>query len=329
MKNIDFPKITACGECCVGCKKKEDGLCEGCIESDGHCKEWAQSKGCPIHKCAKQHKVQFCGLCSEFPCDWLVEKITWNPNVVEDLNNLAKKYKEQTGGLPMQPKIIKKDRLYITGFTGDGSQTLKVWTDFDTQYNKNPFPKADESGYEIRFWQNRKTGKEPAPDKSVHVGFLIEKALDSAEYTTIVLPAAEYAVFDVYVAKGYDSGNEEMEKWLDDNKFVYGLREFDGYEYILECYNEKFKGGDKPDSIVEIWLPLLRFCQSCYMPMIKPEDFCTDDYCRYCGDDFTGGLDLTKFVEQNIQFWRDGCKNDDEARVRIMEVFPNLKRWVK
>ena len=43
METIDFTKITACGECCVGCKKKEEGLCEGCIESDGRCKEWAES----------------------------------------------------------------------------------------------------------------------------------------------------------------------------------------------------------------------------------------------------------------------------------------------
>lgn len=33
--NIDFTVITACGECCVGCKKKENGMCKGCIESDG------------------------------------------------------------------------------------------------------------------------------------------------------------------------------------------------------------------------------------------------------------------------------------------------------
>lgn len=33
--NIDFTTITACGECCAGCKKKEDGICQGCIESDG------------------------------------------------------------------------------------------------------------------------------------------------------------------------------------------------------------------------------------------------------------------------------------------------------
>jgi len=156
----------------------------------------------------------------------------------------------------MQPKIIKMDKLYITGQTGDGSQTLNVCADFDTRFNANPFPKADESGYEIRFWRSRRTGKAPDPEKSVHVGFRTENAPDNADYSTVELPASEYAVFDVYVAKGYDSGNAEMEKWLAENAATYGLREFDGYEYVIECYNEKFKGGDKPDSIVEIWLPL-------------------------------------------------------------------------
>ena len=60
---MDFTKITACGECCVGCKKRDDGICQGCIESDGYCTEWEKSNGCPIHKCAKEHNVQFCGLC--------------------------------------------------------------------------------------------------------------------------------------------------------------------------------------------------------------------------------------------------------------------------
>ena len=95
MNSIDFTKTTACGECCVACKKKEEGLCEGCIESDGHCKEWAQSKGCPIHKCAKEHNVGFCGLCSDFPCEWLPQKVTWNPDIIEDLKKLVKLYRKQ------------------------------------------------------------------------------------------------------------------------------------------------------------------------------------------------------------------------------------------
>lgn len=93
--NIDFTTITACGECCVGCKKKEAGSCKGCIESDGQCEEWTQSGGCPIHKCASEHNVQFCGLCTDFPCQWLKEKIVWNPKAIEHLTQLAELYNKR------------------------------------------------------------------------------------------------------------------------------------------------------------------------------------------------------------------------------------------
>ena len=74
------------------------------------------------------------------------------------------------------------------------------------------------------------------------------------------------------------------------------------------------------------------------MPMTTPEKFGTEadgtpsaDYCCYCyaDGDFTTKQTLEEAVEGNIQFWRDGCKNDGEARARIMEVFPKLKRWAK
>jgi hypothetical protein len=92
MQIIDFSKITACGECCVGCVKKEQGICKGCIETDGNCKEWEDSEGCPIYKCARQHSVQFCGLCNEFPCEFLVKKVTWNHNIIEHLTELRNKF---------------------------------------------------------------------------------------------------------------------------------------------------------------------------------------------------------------------------------------------
>lgn len=238
----------------------------------------------------------------------------------------------------MQPKIIKKDKLIITGLTGNGINTCEVWNSFSNRYENNPYPKLDESSYEIRFGSSRRTGRKPDPEKSVHVGVLTEKAPENCDYVSIELPASEYAVFDVFVAKGYNSGNEAMEKWIADNAVIYGLREFDGYEYIVECYNEKFKDGDKPDSIVEIWIPLFRFCQSCYMPMTKPGEFGTEadgsqssDYCCHCyqNGDFTWKPSFEEFVEYNIGFWRDGRSSDEEARKKILGVFPKLKRWKK
>lgn len=94
-EHIDFATITACDECCAGCPKKEKRICTGCIESDGHCEEWAQSQGCPIYQCAREHNVLFCGLCEDFPCGFLVQKVTWRPNVVAELKELADLYYRQ------------------------------------------------------------------------------------------------------------------------------------------------------------------------------------------------------------------------------------------
>lgn len=94
MERIDFAAVTACGENCTGCAKRAQGICAGCIESDGHCEEWKESGVCPIHRCAREHGVQFCGLCGEFPCGWLVKKVVWRPNLVEEHVRLAQAYRQ-------------------------------------------------------------------------------------------------------------------------------------------------------------------------------------------------------------------------------------------
>jgi len=93
----DFSTITACGECCVGCRKKENGVCPGCIESDGYVPEWSQSGRCKIHACAREHGVQFCGLCGEFPCERLPQIVSWNERIVEHLSGLRDEYKTKNG----------------------------------------------------------------------------------------------------------------------------------------------------------------------------------------------------------------------------------------
>lgn len=95
MKKIDFSAVTACGECCTSCSKKLEGICKGCIEADGYVPEWAGSGRCKVHACAREHNVQFCGLCSEFPCEKLPSVIHWNPNIVNHLNALAEQYRGQ------------------------------------------------------------------------------------------------------------------------------------------------------------------------------------------------------------------------------------------
>ena len=91
---MDFSKITACGENCAGCPKKQDGRCPGCIEADGRVPEWAESGRCKVHACTREHGVQFCGLCPEYPCDHLAELVPWNPDIQEHMTALKNEYRK-------------------------------------------------------------------------------------------------------------------------------------------------------------------------------------------------------------------------------------------
>ena len=89
----NFSTITACGECCTECPKKTDGICPGCIETDGCVPEWAETGRCKVHACTRDHHVQFCGLCAGFPCDKLSSLISWNPDIVEQMTALKNEYR--------------------------------------------------------------------------------------------------------------------------------------------------------------------------------------------------------------------------------------------
>ncbi len=88
---MDFGCITPCGEDCRLCVHYKSGECKGCKATDGRCvKMW--ENGCYVYKCCAEHGVPFCGLCGEFPCEWLITKGSWNPNVVEHQKELAEQY---------------------------------------------------------------------------------------------------------------------------------------------------------------------------------------------------------------------------------------------
>ncbi len=91
----DFSRLTACGECCDGCAKKQAGNCPGCIEAKGRVPEWAQSGVCRVYACVKAHGVSFCGLCERFPCEELEQLIPWNPDIVRRLSKLRDEYRSR------------------------------------------------------------------------------------------------------------------------------------------------------------------------------------------------------------------------------------------
>ena len=83
-----------------------------------------------------------------------------------------------------------------------------------------------------------------------------------------------------------------------------------------------------------------KFCQSCAMPLQKPEDYGTEadgrpseDYCVYCykNGKFEGEGTMEEVIEICIPFCLEaGAYPDaDAARADMLAFFPTLKRWAK
>lgn len=166
-------------------------------------------------------------------------------SVEEIIGKFTRKLK---GGILVHPRIIKKEELLIAGITGDGSKTYEIWQKFMGLYKKVGVKnKLSGNGYEIRIYNDYEC--------RCHVGVCVSGSETDDAYTVMKLPASTYAVFEVYVARGYDSENDAIDEWLEANSKRYKQRTIDGAPYVVEYYDERFEG-DSENSIVEIWIPI-------------------------------------------------------------------------
>ena len=84
----------------------------------------------------------------------------------------------------------------------------------------------------------------------------------------------------------------------------------------------------------------VKFCQSCAMPMDKPElrgtnadGTASKDYCCYCYREgkFTADCTMEQMIEEcaGIMEREVPGMTADAARVQMQGIFPQLKRWKK
>jgi hypothetical protein len=80
------------------------------------------------------------------------------------------------------------------------------------------------------------------------------------------------------------------------------------------------------------------FCQSCSMPLTKPEDFGTDpagyrvnNYCHHCYADgaFTEpDVTLPQMIDRCVGIMgARGIMPESDARVLLTDVMPRMERW--
>jgi len=83
----------------------------------------------------------------------------------------------------------------------------------------------------------------------------------------------------------------------------------------------------------------VKFCQSCAMPMGDEDELYgtngdgtrNEDYCKYCYQDgaFTADISMEQMIEVCVPHMvaANPGMSEDEARNRMREYFPSLKRW--
>jgi predicted transcriptional regulator YdeE len=151
----------------------------------------------------------------------------------------------------MKPKIITKKAFLIAGVPGSGDETAKVWQTYMKLEKVSPLKnQVGEVGYEVRMYPAEGPGK-------IFIGVQVKDAGVPPEYKVFYVPAATYAEFEIYPSKGYESSNDEMSKWLEDNAGSYKEALLDGMHYGIEVYDKRFKGDKDPTSVVSIWVPII------------------------------------------------------------------------
>jgi predicted transcriptional regulator YdeE len=151
----------------------------------------------------------------------------------------------------MNPKIIKKDAFLIAGVTGSGDETGKAWEAFRKLDKINPLKnKVGEEGYEIRMYPGEGPGE-------VNVGVMVKDARVPAEYRVISLPASQYAEFEIFPSKGYESSNAEMNNWLSEKASVFKEALINSRHFVIEVYDKRYNGDKDPNSVVGILVPIV------------------------------------------------------------------------
>lgn len=77
-------------------------------------------------------------------------------------------------------------------------------------------------------------------------------------------------------------------------------------------------------------------CQSCGMPIEKPEQFGTNvdgsvnqDYCIYCYKDgkFIDDVSMEEYIDMCAQYGEQAWMTNEEMKEYCTKLFPTLKRW--
>jgi AraC family transcriptional regulator len=152
----------------------------------------------------------------------------------------------------MEPQFIDKSEIILVGIVGCGSDVSQLdiyglWQRFN-EYSKNIKHQIEGKGYEIHIQEETSP-----PMHFCLAGVEVQKIEDvPIELFVKVLPACKYAVFTHHFKEGgFGYAFKTVYDWLKNSEYT------PAYPFDIQCYDSRFTGPDNPESILEIYVPIV------------------------------------------------------------------------
>ncbi len=159
----------------------------------------------------------------------------------------------EIGEQEMKPEFVKKPEMTLVGIVGCAPDVTHAdiyapWQRFDDQHSEHIRYRVEEKVYEIHIQEET-----TPPMHFCLVGAEVRRIEQlPIELFVKVIPACEYAVFThQFKDGGFDHAFKGVYDWLENSEYA------SAYRFDVQCYNSRFKSPDDPESVVEIWVPIM------------------------------------------------------------------------
>jgi AraC family transcriptional regulator len=151
----------------------------------------------------------------------------------------------------MEPHFVEKPEMILVGIVGCGSDVGQLdihglWQRFEA-HSKDIKHQIEGKAYELHIEE------ETLPQMHFCLaGVEVHKIEDMPiELFAKLIPPCRYAVFTHNFSDGgFGHAFKSVYNWLDESEYTAA------YHFDIQCYDERFKGPDNPESVIEIFVPI-------------------------------------------------------------------------
>ncbi len=151
----------------------------------------------------------------------------------------------------MEPRFVEKPEMTFVGIVGFSPDVRQLdisglWERFNER-SKSIKHQVEGKAYELHIQEETSP-----PMHFCLIGFEVEKVEDvPIELFAKIIPSCRYAVFTHRFSDGdFSDAFRAVYGWLEKSDYA------PAHHFDIQCYDERFKGPEYPESVLEIYVPV-------------------------------------------------------------------------